>query len=784
VSPPRPPWRRRLLRLAVVLLALPVIAGAAGAGLYWRWSRAALPAGDGERRVAGLGAPVTVRRDAQGVPHVEAASLADAFRAQGYVLAQDRLWQMDLLRRRARGELAEAFGEAGLRPDREVRTLGLGRVAAASVETLPAETRALVEAYTQGVNAFIAEGSRPLEFRLLNYAPRPWTPADSLAVGKLLAYDLARGWDSEAEQALYDGLPAELQAVLFPQTFPDDHVIFGLDGPASAPAAAAQATGEETARGSNNWVVAGSRTATGLPLLANDPHLQLGVPSIWAAVHLRAPGLDVAGVALPGVPGVLIGRTARVAWGCTNVHDDSADLYVITPDAARADHYQCPQGPEPFRVVEERIRVRDGTFSSSWHEVVHPVRFTRQGPVVAIEGRPYALRWTALEPRDEASAFLQLNRAQRLEDLHHALALFPGPSQNFVYADADGHVAWVSAGLLPIRRGGDGSRPYPTSSPDGDWLGYVPYAELPNVVDPPEGVIVTANNRLVGSSYRYRVGRGGIGPWRAAALREVLLARQGWTTDDMVRVQSERLSIPHRDLARALLEAAARHPGDDAWEEVARELRGWDGRLEPDSRAAALVATAFRQIGARVLRPRLAGVAQADRLSRRTAAIQRLVRERPRGLLPAGDADWDATLLACWREGEAEVARTLGADRGRWTWRALNTVTIHHPLARAVPSLARLLDPPALSLGGSATSPNVLYVSREGNVEGPSMRFVANLADPDDTRLTNFMGQSGHVASPHYGDQLEAWARVEARPLVMSPAAVAREARHTLRLVP
>ncbi|HEX6739797.1 MAG TPA: penicillin acylase family protein, partial [Vicinamibacteria bacterium] len=631
MSAPRSAWRRRLLRLAVVLLALPLIAGAAGAGLYWRWSRAALPAVDGERRVAGLGAPAMVRRDAQGVPHVEAASAADAFRIQGYVLAQDRLWQMDLLRRRARGELAEAFGEVALRIDREARTLGLGRVAEASVETLPAETRAFVEAYTDGVNAFIAEGSRPLEFRLLNYAPRPWRPADSLAVGKLLAYDLANGWDSEAEQALYDGLPGELKAVLFPDTFPDDHVIFGADAPA---AAAARATGEETARGSNNWVVAGSRTATGLPLVANDPHLQLGVPSIWAAVHLRAPGLDVAGVALPGVPGVLIGRTARVAWGCTNVHDDSADLYVVTPDPARPDHYQGPQGPEPFRVIEERIRVRDGTFSTSSHEVVHPVRFTRQGPIIQIDKRPYALRWTALEPRDEASAFLRLNRAQRLEDLHQALALFPGPSQNFVYGDADGHVAWVSAGLLPIRRAGDGSRPYPASSPDGDWLGYVPYAELPAVVDPPEGVIVTANNRLVGSSYRYRVGRGGIGPWRAAALREALLARQGWTADEMSRVQAERLSIPHRDLARALLEAAARHPGDADWEDAVRELRGWDGRLEPESRAAALVATTFRQIGARVLRPRLNGVPQADRLARRAAAIQRLVRERPRALLP------------------------------------------------------------------------------------------------------------------------------------------------------
>jgi penicillin G amidase len=775
------PWRRRLLRIALVLLALPLVAGAGGAGLYWRWSRAALPVLDGERRLAGLSGPATIRRDGQGVPHVEAGSLPDAFRAQGYAVAQDRLWQMDLMRRRARGELAEAFGALALKVDREARTLGLARAAEGSLAKLPPDTRAFFEAYAEGVNAYMAEGSRPLEFRLLNYAPRPWTVLDSLAVGKLLAYDLARGWETEAEQLRYEGLPAELRALLFPDHFPDDHMLFSTDGAREGVGGGGAA---ESALGSNNWVVAGQRTATGLPLLANDPHLQLGVPSIWAVVHLQAPGLDVAGVALPGVPGVLIGRTPRVAWGCTNVNDDSADLYVVEPDPSRPDHYRGPAGPEPFRLVEERIRVRDGTFASSWHEVVHTVRLTRQGPIVEVDDRPFALRWSALEPRDDSSAFLQLDLARDLQDFHRALARFPGPGQNFVYADADGHVAWVSAGLLPLRRAGDGSRPYAAASPDGDWLGYVPYEELPAVVDPAEGVIVTANNRLVGSRYPHRVARGGIGPWRAAALREVLLAREGWTADDMVRVQGERLSIPHRDLARALLEAAARHGQDSAWADVARELRGWDGRLEPGSRAAALVVLTFRQLGTRVLRPRLQGLPNADRLARRTAAVQRLVRERPAGLLPAGDADWDATLLAAWGQAVQEISASLGADRQRWTWSALNRATVHHPLARAVPGLARLLDPPVLLLGGAATTPNVLHIQPDGDVDGPSMRFVANLADPDDTRLTNFMGQSGHVASPHYADQLQSWVRVEPRPLVMTKAAVAREARHTLRLVP
>lgn len=782
--PPRPRSPRALRAVGWLLLGLLLVA-AAGTVTYWRWSRRALPQVDGEVRLPGLSGPVTVRRDALGVPHLEASSVPDLLRGQGYVTAQDRMWQMDVLRRRALGELAEAFGPSALLADREIRTLGLGDAARRSLPLLPPDLRVLVDAYADGVNAWLDThtGALPLEFKLLRYAPRRWEAVDSIAVGKLLAMDLAQGWDDEALRArAYDRLPADVQAMLFPRIFAHDRILVGRD----LSALPAEGTpSAETARGSNNWVLSGAHTASGRPLLANDPHLALGVPSIWWAVHLTAPGMDVAGVVLPGSPGVILGRNRRLAWGCTNVHDDSADLYVEQFDSRDPDRYRTSEGWERVQTRQEPIRVRNGTLSSSWRTVDHVVRLTRRGPLVTIGARQYALRWTALQDDAvELTAFARLQRAASWDEFREAVKLFPGPSQNFVYADVDGHIGWYSAGRLPIRRAGDGSRPYAGASADGDWLGFVPFDELPHVLDPPSGRIVTANNRLAGTDYPYRVTRGGIGPWRAAALFERLESREGWTTDDIARLQGERLSIPHRDLAHLLLETAGRHLGDAAWDEIAREMTGWDGRLEPDSRPAALAVLTFRAIGARLILPRLQGLPMGRALSRRSAAIHRLILERPASWVPARDRDWDGVLLGAWRAAEAEIGERLGADRSRWTWGKLNVIAIQHPLARAMSVFGPLLSPPAMPMGGFGTTPNVLSFAPSGAVDGPSMRFVANLADPDDTRLVNFMGQSGHAASPHYQDQYDAWRNVETRRLPFTPEAVARETRHTLRLLP
>ena len=779
----RSPLIRGLGRVAIVGTIALAVLGAGSVRLYWVWSRAALPEVDGEARLPGLSAAVVVRRDAVGVPHIRAESILDAARAQGYVTAQDRLWQMDLLRRRALGELAEAFGEGALRADEEVRNLGLGAAARSSLPRMPEDLRALVEAYAEGVSAFIDShrDTLPVEFRLLRYSPRPWTAIDTLATGKLLSLDLASGWEGEAFRAVVgDRLPLQVQDLLFPTTFPDDRILVGSD---TAPPAAGAAAATEPTKGSNNWVVSGAHTASGKPLLANDPHLTLGVPSIWTAVHLSAVDLDVAGVTMPGVPGVILGRNRRVAWGATNVHDDCADLYVEQFDPAHPDRYRVGDGWETVTVRDEPIRVRTGLLSSSWRTVDHRVRTTRHGPLVPVRGRLYALRWTSLDDTPDLPAFFLIDRAGDWEEFREGLRLFAGPSQNFVYADAEGHIAWYSAGRVPLRRAGDGSRPYRGADADGDWVGFVPFEELPHLVDPPGGRIVTANSRTTGTDYRYRISRGGIPPWRTATLFTDLEQRDGWTADDMVRLQGERFSIPHRDLARALLEAAARHKGDPAWDDVTLEMSGWDGRLEPGSRPGALAMTAFLALGDRVIGPRVEGLPEAETLRHRSAAIDRLIRERPAGWLPAGSADWDAVLRDAWQEACARLERRLGRDRTRWRCGALNRLAVHHPLARAFSPLGRIFDPPVAEMGGASTTPDV-FVENPGGIEAPSMRFVADLADPDGTRLVNFMGQSGQPASPHYQDQLWPWVRVESQKLPMTEEAVTRAARHTLRLVP
>jgi len=781
---PRSPLLRWLGRTALVALVALVLLVVGSARLYTVWSHRALPELDGEERLPGLGAPVLVRRDAVGVPHVLAESVVDAVRAQGYLTAQDRLWQMDLMRRRALGELADAFGEGALRADIEVRTLGLGAAARASLSRLPADMRAIVEAYAGGVNTFIEthRHTLPLEFRLLRYSPRPWTAVDSLATGKLLALDLASGWEGEAFRAVVaDRLPADVQDLLFPTTFPDDRILVGSDGAAPRGAGAAA---RETTTGSNNWVVSGAHTATGKPLLANDPHLALGVPSIWTAVHLSAEDLDVAGVTMPGVPGVILGRNRHVAWGATNVHDDCADLYVEESDPAQPDRYRVGDGWEPVSVRTEPIRVRTGLLTSSWRTVEHKVRVTRHGPLVPIRGRLYALRWTSLDDTPDLPAFFLMNRARSWEEFREGLRAFAGPSQNFVYADVGGHIAWYSAGRIPLRRTGDGSRPYRGAGPDGDWVGFVPFEELPHLVDPPQGRIATANSRTTGTDYPYRISRGGIPPWRTAVLFAALEQRDGWTADDMVRLQGERLSIPHRDLARALLEAAARHKGDPVWDEVMMEMSGWDGRLEPTSRPGALAITTFLALGDRVIGPRIRGLPEAESLRHRSAPIVRLIRERPAGWLPPGVTDWDVVLRDTWQDATAQLGRRFGTDRTRWSVGAMNRLVVHHPLAMAFSPFGRLFDPPVAPLGGAPTTPNVFAITPAGGIEAPSMRFVADLADPDATRLVNFMGQSGHASSPNYQDQLGAWVRVESQVLPMTAEAVAAAARHTLRLVP
>src|SRR5579883_2441415 len=529
--PRRSPWLFRLLDALLILLALFV---AAGAYFYWQGWRTE-PRRDGTLAVAGLGAPATIVRDRRGIAHITAASLHDVYYAEGYAMAQDRLWQMDMMRRLAEGTLAEVFGPVGLATDEQTRTLGLDRIAARETAALAPAARDLLDAFAAGVNQFIAErrGRLPLEFRLLHYQPAPWRPLDSLAFAAQMYRSLSTSYKDELErEAILAAAGPQAAAALFPDRSPWDippgawpaptapaalarrraPAALGWP-PAAAPFAAAGSSRERGAppppragrlapllaalaaapessanlgRGSNNWVLASSRTATGAPILANDPHLEYQQPGIWWAVELRAPGLHVIGVTFPGTPGVIIGHNDHIAWGMTNVGADVQDLYREPPAA--------------IHVLGETIPVKGRA------PVAFPVRLAPRGPIVAEDAQAaLALDWSLYHPgslRDVFTMFQRLDQAGDWASFEAALADFPGPSQNFVYADTAGNIGYQCAGRIPLRSRGDGTLPMP-DDPAYGWTGWIPFGALPRVYNPAAGLLATANGRIAPDGYPY-----------------------------------------------------------------------------------------------------------------------------------------------------------------------------------------------------------------------------------------------------------------------------------------
>ena len=478
-------------------------------------------------QLQGLRDRVTVRRDERGIPYIEATNDADLYFAQGYVTASDRLWQMDLLRRTVRGELSEIFGNTVLGQDKTHRVFGFAGILDEAVTHLPANLSVATKAYADGVNAFIdsrTDQNLPPEFLLLQYKPRPWTPADSLAVGKLLAEYLSASWQLDLMRASMANLPKEKREALLPETSPLDVLVVGSDRASSKTAdremkqtlpdslvpdkqVLAQlndlienerrsferlglvATTPETIQASNNWVVSGKRTASGKPLLANDPHIPASAPGIWYQTELIAPGLHVAGVTFPGAAGIVLGHNERIAWGATNLGPDVQDVYIEKFDKDNPNRYLTPSGWRDAVIRHEQIKVRKGPADPSTDTQTFDVTVTRHGPIVLEkDSTRYALRWPALDPAAlESAGLFDANRARNWQEFTEALSRYGGPTQNFVYVDVDGHIGYYGAGRIPIRKSGDGSVPYDGSTDDGEWAGYIPFDKLPHVYDPSAG---------------------------------------------------------------------------------------------------------------------------------------------------------------------------------------------------------------------------------------------------------------------------------------------------------
>ena len=691
---------------------------AAGLALVYRYVWRPLPERSGsiDARVA---AQATVNFDTHGEPHIRAASLEDAFFVQGYVTAQDRLFQMDALRRFAGGSLAEVLGPRLLDSDRESRKLRMRRIAEDAYVTLPATDRAAFAAYTRGVNEFIAThlNNLPVEFTLLNYQPRPWSVVDCLLLCLHMYRNLTTTWKDEVvkNNLIAQGDRAKVE-FLYP--------MHGL-GDASP--------------GSNSWALAGSHTASGKPLLSSDMHLEYSLPGIWYMTHLEAPGLDAVGVGLPGVPGIIVGHNQRIAWGITNLHFDVQDLYAERLED-RTGRYLFRGQVEQARLEREIIQVKGQA------AVDMTVWVTRHGPIFLSDGNQrLALRWTAAEPGMLQFPFIDVDRAQTWREFTSAISRLPGPGSNFVYADVDGNIGYHAAGALPRRRNYRGDVPVDGSSGNFEWDGYIPFDELPSVCNPPSGMIVSANQNTFPENFAYPVNGNFAPPYRARQIRALLSAHNGWRAEDMLTVQKDIYSAFSHFLAGQLVKAYdkrnAHNPGLDPAVDL---LRTWNGQMDKDLAAPFLITLAYQHVRRAVAENASSATGLAYEFNLAPVVVERLLRERPAGWF----GDYDDMLLRALADAVEEGRRILGRDPKRWQYGEYLRISINNPVVHEMPLVGKYFDIGPVPMSGSTTT-----VKQTTRTLAPSMRMNADLGDWDRSLFNIPIGQSGQILSSHYKDQ-------------------------------
>src|SRR5487761_460472 len=754
-----PRTRRRLLGAlaAVVILLSALLAGG------WLYLRSSLPQTDGTIVVNGLSAPVTVTRDAHGIPTIVAKTDTDAAFALGYVHAQDRLFQMDLMRRYGAGRLAEWFGAVALPADRFTRTLGLYRAAEAQYAHLSPTVRGILDAYAAGVNAWIATrpGALPPEYAVLRVGIEPWKPADTLVWGKIMDLDLTANFRGELLRArlLQHLTPAEL-AVLYPP-YPADAPVTGkqtaLDHtPLDRLAAALPPGSAGPTRASNHWVVAGAYTVSGKPLLANDTHLGLNSPGVWYLARIDVGGRVLAGVTAPGTPFVVVGHNTRIAWGFTTTASDVEDLFVEQADPHDPTRYLAPGGSLPFIPRQETIRVRDGA------PVTLTVRATRHGPVIsdlaswnAGDGKVLALETTWLTDDDRTpDALWKLSHAGSWTEFRAALRDFVAPQQNIVYADVGGHIGFIAPGQVPIRAKGDGWLPAPGATGAYDWTGFVPFDDLPQEYDPPSGHLASANNRIVAKGDFY-LGSDWDLPYRIERIRALLDATPKQSSATAAAMQADVLSPMARDLLPLMLRGLPRLTDDTA---ALAKLAAWDDRMDRGRSEPLIFAAWLREFTRALFEPKL-GKIFPDYWSVHPDVVRTILLDHPDWC----DAKGCATLLVpALDRALADLRQRYGDNMDAWRWGEAHPARLRHPLWSRLLLLGRVLTPTIAAPGASDTLDAGAFAISDGanpfgDRLGPVMRMIVNMAHPEAAQFMIVPGQSGNPLSPHWADLLKPW---------------------------
>lgn len=755
--------------------------------------------------VSGLKESVTVRRDERGIPYIEANSEADLYFVQGYTMASDRLWQMDLFKRVARGETAEVFGKLTLEEDKRWRKFGFAKIAEENLKYMAPEVRAAIENYARGVNAYIAtlnEKTLPVEFQILRYQPSEWKVTDSIIIGYILSDALSTTWQQDLLKASLADLPKDKLEMLFSPASQDDVLLFGKDDSKSLKAQISTPKSnaaddrvyetlakaeqirkdslerigfyEEFSAASNNWVISGKRTANGKPILANDPHLRASQPPIWYLINLSTPNMRVAGVALPGAPGVILGHNEYIAWGATNVGPDVQDLYLETFNAQN--QYKTPKGWETPIVRKEEIKYRKNALSPETETEVLEVVNTRHG-VIFVEdgGRKYSLQWTAFDPKQTTlDAFYFLNHAKNWKDYQAALKIYGGSMQNFIYADGQGNIGWYAAGKVPIRKTGDGSVPYDGATDDGEWTGFIPFEELPHLFNPPQGFIVTANQRTIGTSYKYHdlIARIFV-PFRAKRIYDLINANPKMTIDATSNIQLDTFSILNNRFAQEIVKNKA------AADETLKLLGEWNGQMNPDSKAALLIDEIRKAFRNRILEASL-GKERSQKMGWANEGnfFDKILSQKPKDWLPKEFASYNELLKACENDAREALVKRFGADEAKWTWGEAYKIRFPHPLAAAPLIGAQFATPVSPMKGsvGTAASPNV--------GASVSMRFIATPPDWDLTRHVINTGESGNPQSTYWADQNSSWYSGATSVFPFSKPAIEKNTKQTTIMTP
>jgi penicillin G amidase len=755
-------------------------------------ARAALARVEGELKVPGLKQPVEVLRDRWGVPHIYARSAADLFFAQGFVAAQDRLFQLELWRRVAAGETAELLGPRALEADRFARLVRYRGPMDAEWRSYSPDTKEIVTAFTRGINACIDQFGKdlPVEFQILGLTPKKWRPEDCL--GRMAGLVMSRNFQTEVLRArLINAVGLERARRLAPADPPrafapapgldlagvDESILAGYKAAARAPAFPLPTSA------SNNWVVDGTRSVSGKPLLASDPHRALAVPALRYLVHLHAPGWNVIGAGEPALPGVALGHNEQIAWGVTIVGTDQADLYVEETHPLDPTQYKVGDRWERMKLEREEVRVKGRK-----EPVTLSLYFTRHGPVLHQDPRrhrAFALKWAGSEAGGAGYlGGLAVARARNRQDFLKALESWKIPALNFVYADREGTIGWVAAGLTPVRKTWDGLLPVPGASGRYEWQGHLSVKDLPQTFNPPGHVLATANHNILPPGYRHEIAYEWAPRYRYAVVMGRLERKNKLDLDDFKSIQHEERSLPGLGLAKLVLGKVDLR--DPQLEPYARLLLGWDGVMARGSGAAALYAVWLQELQDGFWREQVpADLLDLVRGPGFPVLLQALRGDSPVWFGESGRAERDRLVRTTFARAVRRTQGLLGADPKGWRWGKLHTAAFRHPLAGLGPAYAKAFDFGPVERGGEAHTPNnTRYDANFKQLHGATYRQLFDLADWDRGLATSAPGQSGQPGSPHYADLLPLWAEGQYFPLAYSRAKVEQVTRHRLRLRP